>query len=128
MDEQTKMRKSEEHKEAGNNYFKRGQYELAIREYKKGIKYNETSILHSNIARCYLNMDQIQNCIDSWAFALSLNSTNFKAILMMGDCSVSLGQKEQNPLFIDQAETYYSKAVRICNQTNKGINIVDINK
>mmetsp|Transcript_18672 Transcript_18672/g.16537 ORF Transcript_18672/g.16537 Transcript_18672/m.16537 type:complete len:132 (+) Transcript_18672:15-410(+) len=75
----------EEHKKAGNLNFQAQFYDLAIVEYKKALHYKDSSILYSNIARCYLHKEQTEKCIESCAQALSLDQENFKAILMLGD-------------------------------------------
>ena len=109
--------KADQTKAQGNEEFKKGKYELAISFYQIAWKHYESSILYSNIARCHLVNSEnfpeemvkshLDRCIESWAQALSLDSENIKAIIIMGDCSIKMAHNQLNPLFLEEAIQYY---------------------
>lgn len=50
---------AEKHKEKGNELFKSGEYETAIRYYSSAIKADDSnSIYYSNRARCYKMLEE----------------------------------------------------------------------
>ncbi|CAD8047804.1 unnamed protein product [Paramecium primaurelia] len=70
---------AEEHKNKGNDYFKRGLYSNAAEEYEKAIELfaNEPNY-YGNRAACFLQMKKYNKCLKDCEKALSLDINNIK--------------------------------------------------
>ncbi|CAK58586.1 unnamed protein product (macronuclear) [Paramecium tetraurelia] len=70
---------AEDHKNRGNDYFKRSQYSNAAEEYEKAIELcpNEPNY-YGNRAACFLQMKKYKKCLKDCEKALSLDPNNAK--------------------------------------------------
>ncbi|CAD8059216.1 unnamed protein product [Paramecium sonneborni] len=94
---------AEEHKNKGNDYFKRGQYSNAAEEYEKAIELcqNEASY-YGNRAACFLQMKKYNKCIKDCDKALSLDPNNVKFFRRKALSLQFLGLLTEAKLIFDQ--------------------------
>jgi len=72
-------------KKIGNDYFKDGEYELALQYYTKAIEKNDTeSVFFSNRARCFRNLGKIKEAYEDAKLAVELDDKNIKAHMLCG--------------------------------------------
>eukprot|EP00285_Hemiselmis_virescens_P007084 CAMPEP_0173392780 /NCGR_PEP_ID=MMETSP1356-20130122/21172_1 /TAXON_ID=77927 ORGANISM="Hemiselmis virescens, Strain PCC157" /NCGR_SAMPLE_ID=MMETSP1356 /ASSEMBLY_ACC=CAM_ASM_000847 /LENGTH=352 /DNA_ID=CAMNT_0014350683 /DNA_START=9 /DNA_END=1067 /DNA_ORIENTATION=+ len=106
-------------KAIGNDYFKAGDFEKAIRKYTKALKFIEqggfggedkvqlaTVSCNLNAAMCYLKVSKFTECKDACTKALEIDPKNAKAYFRRGSAYLSLNEA-------DKAEEDLKKAQEI---------------
>jgi len=88
--------KAAEEKEAGNVFFKEGQWVEAMRKYSEAIKRDpkgpDTHIFHSNRATCFIRMNEMNEAIKDLDACIALNPKYVKAHL--NKAHIKFTQKE----------------------------------
>jgi len=88
--------KAAEEKEAGNVFFKEGQWVEAMRKYSEAIKRDpkgpDTHIFHSNRATCFIRMNEMDEAIKDLDACIALNPKYVKAHL--NKAHIKFTQKE----------------------------------
>ena len=86
-------------KEQGNEYFKRCQFDDAVRMYSKGITLDPTSstthVLYANRAMCYLKLQQWEDAEKDATTCIQMNRTYFKAFYRRALARRALGKLEE---------------------------------
>ncbi|EJW03264.1 hypothetical protein EDEG_02379 [Edhazardia aedis USNM 41457] len=79
-------KKAEEHKDKGNEYFKKKDYQEAIFSYSCAIEEDKSNpVYYSNRAAAYACMNMADNGIDDCLKAIDLDPTYVKAYIRLGD-------------------------------------------
>ena len=82
-------------KSRGNTHFKEKDYESAIKNYSDAIQLrNDDSILYSNRAQCYLNLERYYEAIEDCDNALRLNPLFTKAFYRRASANKQLFRYE----------------------------------
>ncbi|TRY74699.1 hypothetical protein TCAL_06407 [Tigriopus californicus] len=80
-------------KEKGNEYFKKGQFDLAIECYSRGIQAHPTNpMIIANRAMAYLKIQRFQDAEDDCTLAVALDPTYVKAFMRRGTARMSLNR------------------------------------
>lgn len=89
---------------SGDVYFGDGDFNLAIKEYKRGLKCGGGDVnLFNSLGVSLVMMNRIKTAVECFTNALKLESTDFMALYNLGLTQQSLGRKEE-------AVSYFSKA------------------
>lgn len=119
-------------KEKGNEYFKKGQYDLAIECYSRGIQAHSTNpMIIANRAMAYLKIQRFQEAEDDCTLALALDPTYVKAFMRRGTARMSLNRVSeavedfQRAVELEpknkQAKTDLEQALMKLNNTGKSV-------
>lgn len=96
---QIKKKQAEEFRLKGNELFTKGEFDKAIKKYRKAIELNpKVSIFHSNSAICYYKLKKFFSAYEHAKLAYELDPKNFKALVYCIRSSASLaleGEIEQ---------------------------------
>ncbi|CAJ0625685.1 16387_t:CDS:1 [Entrophospora sp. SA101] len=102
-------RSAEHHKNKGNNFFKRNDYDNAIREYTAAIKQNPRNpVYYTNRALCYLKLKKYDNVILDCETALEKDANSVKGHYMLGQ---ALTEKKDFELAIVHLRKAYQLAI-----------------
>jgi len=116
-------------KKLGNDYFQKGQLDLAIANYNKAIQINDTeSVFFSNRARCYKQLNQFKKAYDDAKLAIELDDKNIKAHLLCGQMLAEMGKNEPGTEKLDHSLNRMIKALTLCAGQGKQDFERDLNK
>nr|QBH73895.1 fk506-binding protein [Thermobia domestica] len=110
LDSDEKLAEAEVLKEKGTEYFKKGKYGLAVKQYKKVVKFLEfeagydddkdqerkTLLLagHLNTAMCHLKLKDFIEAREQCSKALEIDPKNVKGLFRRGQAYLELGEPE----------------------------------
>lgn len=109
-----------EHKNAGNEAVKKGDYEAALEHYNKAIKEDHTkSIFFSNRANVLKKLGKFQEAIDDCYEAVEIDSNNIKGFYILGLCLLSKGRDTKRVKHIEKAFAKLREALSKCRVQKK---------
>uniref|UniRef100_A0A0K8SNY2 peptidylprolyl isomerase n=4 Tax=Lygus hesperus TaxID=30085 RepID=A0A0K8SNY2_LYGHE len=143
LSNEEKVEESKRLKEKGTNYFKAGQYDLALKLYNKVTEYlngsagfeneleEERKALelagHLNAAMCHLKLNNHLDAKNACDSALGIDPDNQKALFRRGQAYLSLSEPElakadfEKVAALDSTNKAASAQILICNQKLKEI-------
>mmetsp|Transcript_13702 Transcript_13702/g.20040 ORF Transcript_13702/g.20040 Transcript_13702/m.20040 type:complete len:259 (-) Transcript_13702:33-809(-) len=110
----------QELKEKGNECFRLGNYEEAVKAYTQAINSSEQvnqsflSQLYSNRALCYKKLGNYETCRTDSIEAIELDEKNIKAHLLCGQAYLELGKYKEDLQFIEVGIKRITRAYSLC--------------
>jgi len=87
------------HKEDGNEFLKRKEFEKAVEAYSSAIDANPTGphshIFYANRAAAYMQMQELEKCADDCTMAVTLDPSYVKAYIRLASATQKLGRTEE---------------------------------
>lgn len=120
-------------KDKGNEFFKTGEYQTAIRHYTNAIVIRivllqkidgQNSFYYSNRARCHKLLENYKEASEDAQKCIEIDMTNLKGHLLLGESLCMLAKNAKNISQIDKAIERMKKALSLC--TSKDVREYEI--
>ena len=113
------MEQAEELKKKGNQYFKDGEYQTAIRYYTKAINADKTNPKYfSNRAKCQQLLGNFEKGIEDAKACIKLDKSFIKAYMIYGICLCEIAKRDASSEQINKAIELIKKSISLCSSKN----------
>lgn len=120
------------YKEKGNKEYTEGNYKSAIELYDKAISKlllkkeinSNQDILYSNVAQCYIQLNNLDKAIEFLLKATDINPMNIKSNKRLFNCYLKLGRFKEAILYNKRCENIDKDNVNIHQEDDKLLNYV----
>lgn len=93
---------------SGDSYFGDGDLARAVREYKRGLKFDWQNVnLHNSLGVALVMMDKFVPAMQSFENALAIDSRNFMALYNLGLAEQGKGRKKEAYQYLEKAVQHY---------------------